>query len=88
MDICRYAFVEIHRLSNIKTELRYMVDSGWLSQVSVSLFTVKKKKSTILVSEIDSKGGYVCVETGEYMGNLYLLLNFIINLKLLFENFF
>ena len=40
------------------------------------------------MSEIDSKGGYVCVETGEYMGNLYLLLIFIVNLKLLFKIFF
>ena len=60
----------------------------FIGQCRSVLSKKKEKKSTILVSEIDSKGGYVCVETGEYMGNLYLLLIFIVNLKLLFKIFF
>lgn len=54
------------------------MDFGWLWIVNVGSSLLKKKNHSILVSDIDNGGGYVCVIEQGYMENLCIYLSILL----------
>lgn len=59
---------------NPKVNCGLWVNVMWQCRFILSL------KSTILVSDVDSGGGYACVGQEMYEKSLYLSCNFVVNL--------
>ena len=77
IDVCHYTFAQTHR---VKCNASHGLEVIMMCQFR---FLLVKKKVHHLTSDIDKRGGYVCVGAGGFLEILYLPLNFVINLKLL-----
>lgn len=74
MEIHHYTSVQTRRMYNSNNERKVAMDFWWLWCIHVgSSLVKKKKKSAILVNDVDNGGAYACVSAGGYMGNLCIL---------------